>query len=115
MRKCKYSESDLSRYLQNKMSRDEQTEFQSHLSSCSFCQKELDSMRTIIRYLEQKEGTKKKWIIAVAIACSVAGGIYFLPQNKPTPKRFDFNQPLQHDDLDSIEVADTLLLDTISL
>ncbi|MEG1546705.1 MAG: zf-HC2 domain-containing protein, partial [Bacteroides sp.] len=77
MRKCNYSKLDLARYLQNKMTRDEETEFQKHLITCSDCRDELECMRRAIKEIEQEPGSKKTWIIAAAIACSVAGGVCF--------------------------------------
>lgn len=114
MEKCEYSKSDLTRYLQNKMTRKEETEFQQHLSGCPACDKELACMRSAVKELEQEEGSKKKWIIAVAIACSVAGGAYFSPINQAEKsKPFEVNQPDRHDAIDSAEIKDSLFLDTI--
>lgn len=114
MEECRYGKSDLTRYLQNKMTRKEETAFQQHLSGCPACGKELACMRSAVKELEQEEGSKKKWIIAVAIACSVAGGVYFYPTD-PTEKAtpFEFNRPDQYDAIDSTEVEDSLFLDTI--
>lgn len=114
MEKCKYGKSDLTRYLQNKMTRKEETEFQKHVLECADCAKELECMRNAVKELEQEDHSKKKWIIAVAIACSVGGGVYFSPIGQvDKTKSFEFNQPDPYNSIDSIEKEDTLFLDTI--
>lgn len=114
MEKCHVTLLNLTRYLQNKMTRDEETEFQQHLDNCPDCRERLERMRVAICELDKEEGSKKGWIIAVAIACSVAGGIYLLPRNPPAEKHpFEFNQPEPYHDADSTLINDTLLIDTL--
>lgn len=114
MEKCNSTPATLTRYLQNKMTIDEETAFQKHLATCRNCNRELERMRTAIREIEQEEGSKKRWIIAVAIACSVAGGVYLLPQKQgPEKQPFEFNQPKPYHEADSTWINDTLFLDTL--
>lgn len=115
MEKCNITPLNLTRYLQNKMTREEETDFQQHLDNCPGCREQLERMRIAIREIEQEGGSKKAWIIAVAIACSVAGGIYFLPRNQPLPEKhpFELNHPHSYNDVDSTLINDTLFRDTL--
>ena len=41
MKKCEYKRSDCWLYIQNRMSREEETEFQRHLLSCEECREDM--------------------------------------------------------------------------
>lgn len=114
MGNCKYKKSDLVRYLQNRMTRSEECEFQKHLIHCESCTKELKKLRYCMARLKKESSSKKRWIIAAAIACSVVGGIYISQMNEQEETiPFDFKQEPIYHDIDSLPMNDTLNADTI--
>lgn len=53
MEDCKYTTQDIGRYLLNKMSSEEETDFQFHLSQCEICRTKLTEMRCLAKSLTE--------------------------------------------------------------
>lgn len=76
-KKCRYKRTDVWIYVQNRMSREEEAEFQLHLLHCDQCRDELARLRRMVRSMEEKERRKitlKTWIMAASITCVIVGG-----------------------------------------
>lgn len=76
-KKCRYKRTDVWIYVQNRMSREEEAEFQLHLLHCDQCRDELARLRRMVRSMgekEQRKVTLKTWIMAASITCVIVGG-----------------------------------------
>lgn len=74
---CKYKRSDAWLYVQNRMSREEEAEFQLHLLHCDGCREELARYRQMVRSMGEKERrvlSFRGWIMAASITCLIVGG-----------------------------------------
>lgn len=111
-------------YVQNRMSREEETEFQQHLMHCDDCREELAQLRLMVRSLGKKERrfpAFRVWMIAASVACIVMGGgaywHYFVRGDGGEvpggPNSLKINPPGRHDDHDSIAPRDTIEGDTL--
>lgn len=109
MKKCSYKKEKLIRYLQNRMNREEESELQQHLLTCHVCANELKHLRIMIKELKKPRSSRKKFIIAAAIACSFAGGICLYqfqqtPENiAPASYPFEYNETPHHQDTDTLQ------------
>lgn len=123
-KECGYKRSDVWMYVQNRMSREEETEFQQHLMHCDDCREELAQLRLMVRSLGKKERrfpAFRVWMIAASVACIVMGGgaywHYFVRGDGGEvtggPNSLKINPPGRHDDHDSIAPRDTIKVDTI--
>lgn len=126
-KKCGYKRSDIWLYIQNRMSREEETVFQHHLLQCDGCRKELAQVRQVIfsiRRKEKKSVSFRNWMIAASVACVLAGGSAYwlhrssLPDSPSLPEepgqpRLKINPPALHQDKDSIVSGDSASTDTI--
>lgn len=123
-KECGYKRSDVWMYVQNRMSREEETEFQQHLMHCDDCREELAQLRLMVRSLGKKERrfpAFRVWMIAASVACIVMGGgaywHYFVQgEGGAVPggsNSLKINPPGRHDDHDSIAPRDTIKVDTI--
>lgn len=102
---CKYTSRDIGRYLFNKMTLDEETEFQFHLSQCSQCQSELQAIRDLTEGLkdeevEVKELQEKSYLpsrkriflyrslvaASILLLCCLGIAFFYNPNNTPTQK-----------------------------
>lgn len=121
-KQCNYKRSDVWQYVQNRMSREEETEFQRHLCTCDTCRKELEHWRGMVRSMEKKERRlmPRVWIIAATVACLIVGGgiyHYFAVDNEGVlvpgkPSILPVHPPVLRQGVDSMEKADTLPIDT---
>lgn len=115
MKKCSYKKEYLVRYLQNRISRKEESELQKHLLICNECIKELASLRSTVRELETPKKNTKKLVIAAAIACSLAGGVclyqsYQTPgETAFPPKKFEYNEQPNYQQVDTLSNDSALI------
>lgn len=123
-KKCGYKRADVWLYIQNRMGREEETEFQHHLLTCDDCKEELVRLRSVISSIQRKEkrkGTFRNWMIAASVACVVLGGggysYYYssirkdghlLPEDVHQLK---VNPPIIRGDMDSIAPQDSVRMD----
>lgn len=124
---CGYKRSEIWFYIQNRMSREEETEFQQHLLHCTDCRDELARLRLMIHSIEEKERRTpsfRTWMMAASIASIlVGGGVYwhhlaFQEGGSPSPigiHELKNNQPVLHNEIDSIAPQDTILTDTLQI
>lgn len=126
MKKCEYKRSDCWLYIQNRMSREEETEFQRHLLSCEECREDLAQLRLMVHSIGRKERRTisfRIWIVAASAACILMGGgtcYYFFTQKEDrfspgNTHELKIHPPVRHDDRDSITSKDTIPADTLSL
>lgn len=128
-KKCRYKRSDIWLYIQNRMSREEEAEFQRHLITCDDCKEELLQLRSIILSIQRKERRRtsfRNWMIVASVACILlGGGVYcyynsiqkgndFLPTGGEQ-HHLKINTPVLHNDRDSIASEDSLCTDTMSV
>lgn len=126
-RKCGYKRSDVWLYIQNRMSREEEAEFQLHLLHCKECRAELEQLRSIVHSIDKKERrgvSFRVWMLAASVACiMIGGGLYWnyysgLQQDVSLPDvnhEFEVNPPVLHNDYDSIAPQDTIPEDTMQI
>ncbi len=125
-KKCEYKRSDCWLYIQNRMSREEETEFQQHLLRCEECREELVQLRLMVHSIGKKERRTipfRIWIVAVSAACVLMGGgtyYYFFTQrgDRLSPgntHELKIHPPVRHADRDSITSKDTVQADTLSM
>lgn len=121
-----YKRSDIWLYVQNRMSREEETAFQQHLLHCQDCRDELARLRLMVHAIRKKErrvASFRVWLIAASIACVVVGsGVYywgttggediFMPGGTHELK---VNPPVLYDDKDSVAPQDSILEDTAQI
>ncbi|WP_294608394.1 zf-HC2 domain-containing protein [uncultured Bacteroides sp.] len=123
-KQCGYKHSDIWLYIQNRMSREEETEFQQHLLNCEECGKELVRLRLMVQSIGKKERRNipfRIWMVAASVTCILMGGgacYYFLTQRGGTFSPGDshelkINPPILHNNRDSIAPQDTIPADTI--
>lgn len=122
---CKYTSKDIGRYLFNKMTPDEETEFQFHLGQCSKCQSELQAIRNLAEGLEDEEaeanqltGEKTipskrrihlyKYLVAasVILLCCVGIAFYYSSDSPTTQKALVPDTYLYQDSVSNVQ--DTL-------
>lgn len=115
MKNCEYTRQDIVRYLQSKMTREEESRFQYHLLSCPECEEELRRLRQALLTLEQKEKDPRRWIWALAVACSLAGGIVYLSIRPGTPGQGPGLPPVEIKNMPSRNSIDTLREDTLKI
>ena len=90
-KKCGYTHADVRLYLQNRMIREEETEFQQHLQNCENCREELIVLRRITRSISKKERRTvsfRTWMITASLACLIIGEgfyCYYLIKDGNTP------------------------------
>lgn len=125
-RQCGYKHSDIWLYIQNRMSREEETEFQQHLLTCEECVGELAQLRRVIRSIGKKERRIipfRTWMLVASVACILmGGGAYYYFNNHSggafqpgiSPK-LKMRPPVLHNDKDSIAPQDTIFEDTLSV
>lgn len=120
-KKCEtYERSDLLCYLQNRMSREEENEFQRHLMTCHHCREEVGRLRTIIHTLEHHTVMNRKqiWIAAATIALLIVGGITVTvwrngaPSNSSSP--LQYNPEDVHHNQDTVLWKDSVRVDSLS-
>ena len=126
MKKCEYKRSDCWLSIQNRMSREEETEFQQHLLSCEECREELAQLRLMVHSIGKKERRTisfRIWIVAASAACILMGGgtcYYFFTQkgdrfSPGNTHELKIHPPVMRNDRDSITSKDTLPADTLSM
>lgn len=123
---CGYKRSEVWLYVQNRMSRKEETAFQQHLLHCMDCRDELVRLRLMIHSIGKRERrilSLRAWMVAASITCIVVGGgVYwhhlaiqegsnFSPAGAHELKT---NPPVLHNDKDSIAPQDTIPTDSIN-
>ena len=125
-KQCRYKRSDIWKYVQNRMSREDESEFQMHLLECNECRDELAKLRVLVHSIGKKEQrgfTLRFWVVAASVTCVLAGGTYWYystawqngsssPVNLPQLK---INPPILHNEADSINPQDTVPADTIQI
>lgn len=126
-KKCGYKRSDVLLYIQNRMSREEETEFQQHLLQCKECCDDLAQLRSIMHAIGKKERSPRifhVWMVAASVACILlGGGAYWhyrlssqesisLPEGNHELK---INPPVMRNDRDSITSKDTVSVDADTL
>ncbi len=126
-KKCGYTHADVRLYIQNRMSREEETEFQQHLQNCENCREELIVLRRITRSIGKKERRTvsfRTWMIAASLACLIIGEgfyCYYLIKGENTrsspgdSQEFKINPPALHLHKDSITPQDSLPADTLQM
>lgn len=126
-KKCGYKRSDVLLYIQNRMSREEETEFQQHLLQCEECRDELAQLRSIVHAIGKKEHSPRTfhvWMVAASVACILLGGgaywYYRLSSQESISlpggnHELKINPPVMRNDRDSITSKDTLPADTLSM
>lgn len=75
-KKCKYKRSDAWLYVQNRMSREEEAEFQLHLLHCEACREELARFRQMVRSMGEKERR------TISFRGWIMGGFNHLPDSR---------------------------------
>lgn len=126
-KRCGYRRSEIWLYVRNRMSREEETEFQRHLLHCENCRDELVRLRQMIRSIGKKErrvASFRVWMIAASIACIlVGGGVYwhywaFQEGSNLSPgeiHELKINPPVLRHGKDSIAPQDTIPADTMRI
>ena len=123
---CGYKHSDIWLYVQNRMSREEETEFQQHLLHCEKCKEELVRLRLMVHSIGKKERRNvsfRIWIVAASVACVLMGGgtyyYLFTQRGEQFPPdgshEMKMNPPVLYNDKDSITPQDTIRMDTVSV
>ena len=125
---CKYKRSDAWLYVQNRMSREEEAEFQLHLLHCNGCREELTRFRQMVRSMGEKERRTisfRGWMIAASIVCLIVGGgayWHYWTTNKGMDDslpggshKLKMKSPVLRNDKDSIASQDSLPEDTIQI
>ena len=127
-KKCKYKRSDAWLYVQNRMSREEEAEFQLHLWHCEACREELARFRQMVRSMGEKERRTisfRGWIMAASITCLiVGGGAYWYHRTADngsgelTPggvHDVNVKPPVLRNGMDSVAPQDSIAGDTIQI
>lgn len=125
-KQCEYKHSDIWLYIQNRMSQEEETEFQQHLLNCEECREELSRLRLMVHSIGKKERWNTSfriWMVAASVACVLMGGgacYYFFIQKEKAfspgnSHGLKINPPILHNNRDSIAPQDTIQADTISV
>lgn len=123
---CGYKHSDVWLYVQNRMSREEETEFQQHLLHCEECREELARLRLMVHSIGKKERRNvsfRIWVVAASVVCMMMGGgayYYFFTHKggRFSPggsHELKINPPALYNDKDSITPQDTIRMDTVSV
>ncbi len=72
----KYNLSDSLAYLQNKMSREEESKFQFHMMSCAHCQRRVKMLRHVANIFSvNKLSSQRVWLMAASVAVIVGGSL----------------------------------------
>lgn len=125
-KQCEYKHSDIWLYIQNRMSQEEETEFQQHLLNCEECREELSRLRLMVHSIGKKERWNTSfriWMVAASVACVLMGGgacYYFFIQKEEAfspgnSHGLKINPLILHNNRDSIAPQDTIQADTISV
>ncbi|WP_294627037.1 hypothetical protein [uncultured Bacteroides sp.] len=117
-KKCRYKHSDIWLYVQNRMSREEETEFQYHLMHCRVCCEDLAHTRCMIRAIgkkQQRVPSFRGWIIAASLTCLASGtAAYWYHQaaggdadavSPGNVYEWRIDPPVVHDSRDSVAVV----------
>lgn len=123
---CGYKRSEVWLYVQNRMSREEETAFQQHMLHCTDCRDELARLRLMIHSIGKREKRAlsfRVWMMAASITCIVVGGgIYWyhlaLQQGSNLSPNgiheLKTNPPILHNEKDSVAPKDTIPADSIN-
>ena len=120
MEDCKYTTQDIGRYLLNKMSSEEETDFQFHLSQCEICCTKLTEMRCLAKSLteisapvriKRKKGKIKALYLykvgAAIAALFLIGYFLFFTFRKENNTIYQGLQPNQFHQADTIKTDST--------
>ncbi len=112
----KYKFSDSIAYLQNKMSREEESQFQFHMMGCPHCQRRVANLRRVVNMLSiNTMPIKRIWLSAASVVIIVGASMTFWRSSTGGSESLEINYAEPHILHSSEGEGDSYTIDTTNM